>query len=223
MTTARTAIVMLAVLLMSLILSACNIAQTLDTVMRPDAEVEARHDIPDRTTVVLVDDPGSHVNPVRLRRDIASSATDKLLQRRTVTDMIDPRDAFQVARKLDQPGHSVSLDEIGRAVGASQLIYIEVLGFGIKQGPQGLQPRADLRIKLIDVDGRRRLFPANDGQGGDHGAPLTVIIKPHELQRIGVDKLQEVQVELADRTGVAVARLFMDTKYGLDGEPLLGQ
>ena len=68
MITARTAIVMLAVLSMPLILSACNIAQVVETVARPDPEVEARHDIPDRTTVVLVDDPGSHVNPVRLRR-----------------------------------------------------------------------------------------------------------------------------------------------------------
>ncbi|MCH2142304.1 MAG: hypothetical protein MK077_04830 [Phycisphaerales bacterium] len=210
-------------LLLLLTAGSCNIAQAVDAVTRPDPEIKAKYEISDRTTVVIVDDPGSHVNPVRLRREIASSATEKLLQRRAISDMIDPRDAFQVARKLDKPGDPVSLDDIGRAVGASQLIYIEVIGFGIQQGPRGLQPRADLRVKLIDVDGRRRLFPADDGSGGSFGASVSVSVTQQELQSIGVDRLNEAQMELAKRSGVAVARLFVNTKYTPSGDPLLGQ
>lgn len=206
-----------------LLVGGCNIAQAVDAVTRPDPEVKAQYDIADRTTVVLVDDPGSHVNPVRLRREIAAATTDKLLQRRAVSDMIDPRDAFQIARKMDRPGNPVSLDEIGRAVGASQLIYIEVMGFGIQQGPRGLEPRADLRVKLIDVDGRRRLYPADDGAGGSFGGSVSVSIDQQELQSIGVDRLNKAQMELAQRSGVAVARLFVNTKYTPSGEPLLGQ
>ena len=73
------------------------------------------------------------------------------------------------------------------------------------------------------MDGRRRLYPEDDGVGGSFGGSVSVSIDQQELQSIGVDRLNEAQMELAQRSGVAVARLFVNTKYTPAGDPLLGQ
>lgn len=202
----------------------CNIAEGIDALTRPDRTIPAHYHLIDRPSVVLVDDRTNLINPVRLRREIADEATIVLMERDAVDHMISPRDAMAAARRLDQPNRPAAIDRIGEMVGADQVIYVETLAWGLVQGRGVIAPQAAFRVKVIDVMDRTRLFPVGEQDGAESGGMLVrVNMDQAEAQRYSSDSVTALSRELAKRSGDAVARLFVETRLNVHGDPLMGQ
>ena len=203
-------------------LQGCNIARTVDRFIAPDPTIEAKYNLADTATVVFIDDRRNQVNPVRLRRQIADEATAVLIDEGTMQDMISPRDAMAAARRLDTGASPVGIDAIGRAVGASQVIYVEAVAFSLTRDGLTPDPVAVFNVRVWDVDKGVRVFPAeSDTFRTGAGFPLQVTIPQGELAGLsGRGATSTLRNMLAKRTGDAIGRMFVTTSYNQGGEQL---
>ncbi len=147
-------------------LGACNILQPAAYLAMGQPKAPALYELENRPTVVFVDDRNNAIpiNSTRVRRAIAEDVTEQLMTRKLVTVTISPRDAIALSRNRDREGKLMSMGALGEAVGAEQLIYIEMLSY--RGSPDNVTPRpsAACRVKVIDVVNKSRLFPAPGGE-----------------------------------------------------------
>jgi hypothetical protein len=184
--------------------------------------VEAKYNLTDTATVVFIDDRRNQVNPVRLRRQIADEATAVLIDEGAMGDMISPRDAMAAARRLDTGSMPAGIDAIGRAVGASQVIYVEAVAFSLTRDGLTPDPVAVFNVRVWDVDKGVRVFPAaDDSFRTSSGYPLQVTIPQGELAGLsGGGATSKLRSMLAKRTGDAIGRIFVTTSYSQSGKKL---
>lgn len=199
----------------------CNIAATVEAIIRPDPVVEAKHEIRNVATVVFIDDRRNQINPVRLRRQISDEITAVLMEEGGMTDMISPRDAMSAARRLDTAGTPSGIDEIGAAVGADQVIYVEALQFRITTDGLSPDPLALFNVRVLDVETGSRLFPETEKFQAGTGHPIQVTVPRKDLgQFVGSGGMTKLRRYLAVESGDSIARLFVTTRYTQGGEKM---
>mgnify|MGYP006417164469 CR=1 FL=1 len=200
----------------AVMLSSCNIASVVGYIATPDPQQDALFELQDVSTVVFVDDRRNIMHPTRLRRVVAERVTNDLLTKEILSSMISPRDILRVSASSDRYGSPIAMDELGNAVGANVLIYVEVQSFSLTNDGQTANPTATCDVRVIDVLSRKRLFP-EDGESYRVQA-MVKNISPHRLKATGeVRKLAE---ELAENLGDSVAKLFYGHVTGRLGENL---
>jgi len=147
------------------VMVSCNILSPAAFLAMGQTKTPAMYELENRPTVVFVDDRNSAIpiNATRIRRSIADLLTDELMARKLVTQTISPRDAMALARRRDREGNLMSMEAIGEAVGAEQLIYIEMLSFRGSSDNVTPRPAAVCRVKVIDIVARTRVFPPVGG------------------------------------------------------------
>jgi len=203
--------------------SGCNIASAVDALTRPDPVVEAQYELLPEPTVILFDDyRSSIVTPVRLRRDIAEEATVVLMENLDFQGMISPLDAMRLAQKLDTPEKQAAIHEIGKGVGAEQVIYVTPVRFSIPAIAGTADPSAAFRVKVIDVKTKSRVWPDEDA-GGSTGWPVQVAISRDEAMSLSSEGRGATERALATKSGDEIARLFIDTHYSQHGNRLIGR
>ncbi|MCH2136906.1 MAG: hypothetical protein MK101_10045 [Phycisphaerales bacterium] len=199
----------------------CNIAAAVDAVTRPDPVVEAKHTLPDVATVVFIDDRRNQINPVRVRRQIADEITAVLIEEGSMTDMISARDAVAAARRLDSAGSVAGINQIGEAVGADQVIYVEALGFQLTRNGLSPDPMAAFNVRVLDVRSGERTFPETEQFQAATGHPVQVTIPRKDWgQFTGSGGLSKLRTYLAKESGDTIARLFVTTHYTQAGEKM---
>ena len=122
----KTTLATVVVLSVFFVLSSCNIIAGVSYVLSPDPSQDAKYVLPDRRTVVFVDDRRNVMHPTRLRRVIAEKITRDLLTRDILTTVVSPRDLMRVSAANDRHNDPLPVDELGRAVDASIVIYVEM-------------------------------------------------------------------------------------------------
>ncbi|MHC4420684.1 MAG: hypothetical protein ACYS1E_08820 [Planctomycetota bacterium] len=146
------------------LMGSCNILGPAGYLAFGQPKAPALYEPQDRSTVVFVDDRNNAIpmNATRIRREIADKVSTDLMEQGVITDMISSRDAMATARNRDRDGELMSIDELGAAVGAQQVIYVSMISF--QGSPDGYSPKptASCRLKVIDVPNRTRLFPGPD-------------------------------------------------------------
>ncbi len=212
----KTITVSIAIVCTCFMLFSCNIASVVAYVTTPDPEQEAMYVLPDVPTVVFVDDRRNVLHPVRLRRVIAEQATNKLLSEKIVTTMISPRDVIRVSATNDKYNKPLPVDELGKAVDASVVIYVEMIAFGLTSDGQTANPRTTCSIRVIDVDNKTRLFPV-----GKQAFSITESMTHVSANRVtSGSEARELAEELAIKLGDSIAKVFYDHTVGRLGENL---
>src|SRR5262245_15515631 len=137
----------------------CNIVTPAAFILSGPPTVDALYTLQDVPTVVYIDDRSNQVNPVSLRRVIGDTASEDLMVQKLVTTTISPQDAMNIAARNDRNNQIMPIEEIGKAVGAKQVIYVEMVQFA--DTPDGYTPRptAACRVRVIDIENRKRVFP----------------------------------------------------------------
>lgn len=189
-----------------LALPACNIVGPALVLAEGPPKTDAKVELPvDRSYIILVDDMRSRLPKRSLRDQIAKSAEEALLAEGVLTSehLIGSR-AVQRALIDDRSGKPKPIAQIGKDAGANVVIYVTIDGWGITRDGRSAAPTAEGRVKLIDCDAGKRIWPPNDtgfplrvsptGQQGDLPTDLA-----------GRSKLEQ---ELAQRYGLAIAQLF---------------
>lgn len=188
-------------------MSSCNILTPIAIILAPDPEVEAVYVLQDRPTVVFVDDRKNLVTPTTLRRVIADRVSQDLMLKEVLTTTISSIDAQVIARQSDTDEYVMPMDAIGRAVGAEQIIYVEMLDFRERPDPYTPKPRGLCSVRVIDVTNHVRLFPPADAEGSAH--PLEVVmdsVNPDQFSSRAARN--QVAQALAEQIGMETARLF---------------
>jgi len=191
------------------LMGSCNILGPAGYLAFGQPKAPALYEPQDRSTVVFVDDRNNAIpmNATRIRREIADKVSTDLMEQEVITDMISSRDAMATARSRDRDGELMSIDALGAAVGAEQVIYVTMISF--QGSPDGHSPRptASCRLKIIDVPNRARLFPGPDADQSFF--PVTVVSPPisPELYTSNEGRRQIERI-LAVMLGDQIAKLF---------------
>jgi hypothetical protein len=191
--------------------SGCNIVAPAVAVASGPPKTQARYVLPDVPTVVFIDDRMSRIEPASLRRSIADRVNEKLMNNAGITTTIRPQDAMLIASRTDRAGDLMHIQDIGKAVGAEQIIYVEIAQF--EESADGFTPRpvALAHIKVVDVANNQRVFPP---AGTPKGWPVQVTgdaIDP-ALYASRSSRLQ-IHASLAAELGDEIAKVFYDHEY----------
>jgi hypothetical protein len=127
---------------------------------------DAQFTLPDRKTVVFVDDQKNSLTRTQLRSMIGDKVAGDLMENKLVTETIATRDAVAVARKDDSVSKLTAISEIGEKVGAEVVIYVRMGKFELAEPGGTPIPSASAVVKVIDVTNRTRLFPSDPEDPG---------------------------------------------------------
>jgi len=192
-------------------LAGCNIAAPIAYFVGGTGKIDAQHKLADVPTVVFVDDRANVIgrNSRNLRLAIAEGLSDELMVHKVLDPehTIDPRDAAGIVSTRDRHHDLVAVDEIGRMVGADQVIYVEMIQFA--KSPDGATPRptATCRVRVVDAHSRVRLFPGSDTQQTAQQVTANLDEVDPSLFRSAAAS-QELFRSLAHETGKTMAKLF---------------
>lgn len=182
----------------------CNVVTPVAYAIHGPGKVEPQFTLDETMkTVVFVDDPSSRITQRRLRYAIAKKATDELLEKRILVDMEDPR-GILTASSNEQYGKQMSIEELGRSVGADLVIYAVVTDFSLTPEVGAYLPKAIMRVKLIDTRDGQRIWPP-DERG--HVMNVQMPQRPGVAPTNTGDRV-EVEQQLATRAGLGLAQLF---------------
>ncbi len=193
-----------AALSLAALAAGCNIVGPAFYAVHGPEKVNAQFQLDHtRTGVVFVDDPASRVSHRRLRTQIGAEATQVLLNKKVVLDMIDTRSIMTVSAK-DRHGDVMSMQELGEAVGADFIIHALVSEFTLSADGVSNMPTSTLQVRVYDVLAQQTVWPA----GEDEMYPLRLQARQSPgFAPLGDEKLAAEQ-KLADQLGLALAQLF---------------
>ncbi|MBI1370802.1 MAG: hypothetical protein GC162_19385 [Planctomycetes bacterium] len=199
----------LALLTLTLALSpgGCEVGSFVATNVLPRPKIPAVFELPKQSTVVMVDDPHRLIPNATLAPVIAANIGADLKKNEVVSEVIAPN-LIEDLRVNEQNFSNWPIDKIGKQVGAKQVIYIMVEGFDLTESQAIYRPTAAVRVKVIDVETGRRLFP----QGDNLGYPVSVQ-KYYKNMQGATDGTDLVLARgLAQRVAEDVGKLFYEHK-----------
>ncbi len=213
---------LLFVLSMLLASAGCEVIGLVATTIVPPS-VPAAFGIVDRPTLIMVDDRKGLLRDPQLTMLAAAHANETLRVEEAVTTLISADQLSALASELGDKYSQTSPYEIGRRLGAKQVILVNVFAASISPEPGILKPSANVGIKLFDVDSNERMFPPSPKATGRPDPPETegffmhkvaLKVKTAEANPSRIDAL--ARRKLAEEIGLRVALLFTEhdpTKY----------
>jgi len=197
----------------------CNVVAGVSYALSEEPQQDALFDLPDVPTVVFVDDRRNILHPTRLRRVVADEITKVLLENKLVATVIAPQDILRVSATKDRYGELLPIDQLGNAVGASTVIYVEMTAFALTTNGKTPNPVANCRVSVYDVHNKTRLFPISEIKNDSHPVFATIKnVDPYTIHTVASS--QSLAQELAVDLGKRVAEMFYLHYTGRLGENL---
>ena len=190
-------------------LGGCNILAPASYLAFGQPKTLALYELEDRTTLVFVDDRRNAIpqNATQLRRTIADHVSIDLMTEEILTETLSSADAMALARQHDRQGELLSIEAIGEATGAQQVIYVEMTSFRGSSDGMTPRPTASCRVKVIDVANHVRLFPPPESELDWQVLTVTSPAINPERYRSSTGR-REIEKMLALLTGDQIAKVF---------------
>ena len=193
-----------------LVASGCNLVSAGSYIIEGPGKIDAEYELRQVKTVVFVDDQKNVLPRTALRVIIGDDISARLLTEELVPSTISPRDAISISRSREQAGTKLSLEKLGKELGADQVIWVRPYIFDLDgyEDQQGARPTAKVHVKVIDITSRQRVYPPGDSfpEGRDLTISLLRDVNREELTTTtGRRKLEEA---LSTEIGDDVAKLF---------------
>jgi hypothetical protein len=187
-------------------LAGCNIVGAVMAKVGPPPTIKAQYVLPKQPTLILVE---NFHNPASLR--LESDAIVRHLvgefELHKMTPVIDPSKAESLRQEKGAAYRKMPLDAIGTAVGAKQVIYVDLQHFQVTNAiaSEQLTGEAEAHVRVVDDTGTV-LWPIDSAAG----FPVVVKIEPDPAPTAAGDHAtrNRLHAALADR----VAKLFYDWK-----------
>ncbi|MBC7783136.1 MAG: hypothetical protein H7144_04790 [Burkholderiales bacterium] len=168
-----------------------------------DQEVKALYTLPARPTVVLVE---NYRQP-----DLAATDAELLarclharLESLKVVQLVGPEKILELRSKRSKDFRNMTVPDIGRAVGAEQVIYVDLESGGLATMGDAsiIRGRAVVLVKVVDVATGETRWPPDLSDG----RAVTFETNPTDLtDRVRPDQLRYA---LYDGLAIQVVRLF---------------
>jgi hypothetical protein len=159
--------------------------------------------------LVLVDDLGERVVWPEAREMLSSRLADELLANKA-TEKVIAVETLQHARRTEPNFDKRGCREVGRMVGADQVLWVEVVDFFASEALEdiGSATRIAVTVKVIDPKGtvkqqNIRLWPVEHD-----GRPVKVELSSNDVSRARTR--QAIAQELTSRLAGEIARLFYE-------------
>lgn len=197
----------------ALSLGGCNyVAAGALIIGGPPKVPAAFEDLPeDRKTIVFVDDRSNVVPRRALRRATGEAAEQALIGEKVLqAEMVLPSSGAIYALSQEKRSDTMSIVDVGKAVGADIVIYVSMNQFTLSRDGSGtFQPGASAFVKVFDVPANKRLWPPDTGRG----FPVSYMEpNPRPEAPKGSTERSKAEDELARQLGVRVAQLFYEHK-----------
>ena len=144
-----------------LIAGGCAAVGFVAKAVADNPDIPPAYELSDHSTVVFVDDPTHLLPNLTVGSTIAQRITSDLRTNKAVARLIEPT-TIDDLRAADAGFAQMPVDVVGRRVGADQVIYVLVDSFTLGDEHGVYRPLGSARVKVIDVAGRRRIFPGSD-------------------------------------------------------------
>ncbi len=185
--------------------SGCNILLPASYIAQGGPKAPAAFELPAKRTAVVVDDRSNRMSRVALRVEIGESVATELLENDVIPEAISTRDSVAYARRTDSAKQPISIQRIGEALGAEQVIFVEIDQFVLAGGSEQGGPEAVALIKVFDITGGTRLWP---NAGSEAVQSFIRDIDPSLLQTSAGRR--EIEDKLAQQLGSDIAKLFYE-------------
>ena len=196
-----------AAVLAGLAAGGCNYLIPASYLIEGPPKEPARYELPRRKTVVYVDDRANRMTRAALRTAVGEEVGTLILQQALVPEVVSTKDAVAYARRADTSDKQVSIRKIGEAVGAEQVIYIDVDEYRISADGATPRPAAIVNVKVIDVGSGARLWP----DGTDEGERMIVRTREQSLELYNSSAgRRRVEDALAKQVAEDVSKLFYE-------------
>ena len=222
----RIAAYSLLLLFVYLPLSGCSWIAGAAYIVSPPEKIDAKYDLPDKATLVIIDDPrGLVTSPSTLRRIATATRNVLEIEKVIVAGGFVGQDELAGYRsELGDRYNTTSLAALAMHLGAKQVIHVEVTGFQMELGGNVIRPAIAMNVKVFDLDERGRVFPGSlDPSTGDGlGAsvyPMQSQMPARDLTGASASRSIAVR-DLADQAGRDIARLFFDWRVPEPGSTL---
>ncbi len=141
-------------------LAGCEVLGAAAETVAP-SKTKAVYKPQNRVTLILVDDPANRLGNANLTDQIASVVEHELKQNEVITEFVPMRELHLLQQARGKAFDTMSLQDIGRALGAEQVLHVHIEQIDVDTGPGVVQPEAWVRLKFLDVATGRRLFPSD--------------------------------------------------------------
>jgi hypothetical protein len=208
---------LLACLLITMLsLAGCEAFAFFTQVISPE-KTPAVFDLPVRRTVILVDDTSNqlgdptHTGVIAQRMLFDFVQSKKLTQEQTVSY----RFVRDLEGKLGTEFERTPVDQIGRELGADQVIHVNIDYVQMSVQPGIIEPKAIVTLKVIDVNKAIRLFPEPspvtdiDGlETSKRGYRITVELPRVVMMEIDSGTQNLLFRTLSEQIGYTASRVF---------------
>lgn len=198
------------------VIAGCNIVTPVAFAISGPPRIDAITELPERTTVIFIDDRDSKLPRRSLRGTIGKAAETVILNAKLLTpdQLISTQSALRIAAN-DTAAAPMSAVDIGRRVGAEVVVFVEMQGWTLSRGGAEVSQAAQASVKLLDCVSNQRIWPDTA-----EGYELIVQMpkQPTELHGTRADR-NKIEEQLATQIGVELAGLF----YTHDRNPLQNQ
>ena len=203
----------------ALALGGCNVAGALAYKVTGPPPIPAKY-VPAKVPMLVLVENSRNPSNLRLDADRLTRTIGEELAPHHVAPVIDPEKLTDFRRAQGAHYASLSITAVGRAVGAEQVLYVDLIDVSIEPaiGSELLQGRAEARVRVVDVHTGQTLWPSDAAQGQPVGAATSYT----SVSAGGGESI--VRDQLLDSLADKIAKLFYtwksDTADGQGEEPL---
>ncbi|MBB6428695.1 hypothetical protein [Algisphaera agarilytica] len=207
---------------------ACEQAAVLAEAVSGPEKVEPLYVLPDVPTLVMVDDPKHLLSNPGLARQIATTAIHYLEFHEALptAQFIKPRELAKLEAELGDRWASTPIDEVGRRLGAEQVIYAKINSAQFHVVDTLYRPEASIEVKIIDVAEGKRSWPEAPALIDPENVPPGHMIQikdnyeSRDSRYVGDSTPDDLARRLADDAGLRLARLFYQWQKDAPGASL---
>lgn len=204
----------------------CNIAGYVAQVIFPELTPPI-YDLPKLKTVILVDDTNNQLGDPTHTGVIAQQMLFDLVQGKKLQteQAIDYKFVRDMESKLGTDFDRTPVDEIGRQLGADQVIHVNIDYVQMSIQPGVIEPKAIVTLKVIDANKAIRLFPPPsavtdiDGlETSKRGYRITVELPRSIMLDMDHGTENLLLRKLSEQIGYIAARVFYEHPKLEDGQ-----
>jgi len=218
---AATARAGLFVAMIALAIGGCEGLSAVSYAFQGGEPVKKLFQLPPKRTLVLVDtlegpDQTNALATPSYRNLIASDIGYYLEKEEALPPdlIIDLRELNQLAGQLGDDYDRTPIDQIGRRLGAEQVIHVLIEQSSVAVAGNLYRPAAAGQVKVIDVRQAKRIFPRTmdlEAEGGGvPGHRFSVEMDPINQDVVSTTLTDMLSRQLAQQIALDVSRLFYD-------------
>lgn len=196
----------LAAVLLALSLAGCAVPSAILYKTMGPPPIPARYTPPKEPLLVLVENVHSGANAIPEADDLARVVYDDLKEHE-VGPLIDPAKIHELRDENPKSFGKMSISDVGRALGAKQILYVHVseLNIEVPPGSEMVRVKVGASVKMVDVATAQTVWP-DDGQS-----------EPYQyesrLERVGDNTSRtNLSKQVLHQSGVQIGRWFYNFK-----------